>query len=292
MSDHLSLIVDRLEACSAPDNSVALPSSSLPGALQGQSYVCGSGEGILSQTAIDHRQAQETSNHAESTSVASNCEASGALAECRICQEEDKVVNLESPCACRGSLKFAHRKCVQHWCNEKGDTLCEICQQPYESGYTVPPQPLHAESISVHISANRAIAVGQGLDRHEPRLLAVAAEPHFLETDYDEYARENASSAACFRSAALVLMALLLLRHILSMTAAAANEDASTFYMLFLLRAAGFLLPCYIMVRAMNVLQRRRQQQEVAMAAAEVAYLLQTGQARGVRFAISPEIAV
>jgi hypothetical protein len=28
-----------------------------------------------------------------------------ALAECRICQEEDTVKNLEKPCACNGSLK-------------------------------------------------------------------------------------------------------------------------------------------------------------------------------------------
>lgn len=26
-------------------------------------------------------------------------------------------------------LQYAHRKCVQHWCNEKGDTTCEICHQ-------------------------------------------------------------------------------------------------------------------------------------------------------------------
>uniref|UniRef100_A0A2P2L6H6 Membrane associated ring finger 1 8 n=1 Tax=Rhizophora mucronata TaxID=61149 RepID=A0A2P2L6H6_RHIMU len=49
--------------------------------------------------------------------------------ECRICQEEDSIKNLETPCACSGSLKFAHRKCVQRWCNEKGDITCEICHQ-------------------------------------------------------------------------------------------------------------------------------------------------------------------
>jgi RING-variant domain len=27
------------------------------------------------------------------------------MAECRICQEEDSVTNLEMPCACSGSLK-------------------------------------------------------------------------------------------------------------------------------------------------------------------------------------------
>ncbi|CAH8367971.1 unnamed protein product [Eruca vesicaria subsp. sativa] len=26
-------------------------------------------------------------------------------------------------------LSFVHRKCVQRWCNEKGNTLCEICHQ-------------------------------------------------------------------------------------------------------------------------------------------------------------------
>lgn len=26
-------------------------------------------------------------------------------------------------------LQYAHRKCVQHWCNEKGDITCEICHQ-------------------------------------------------------------------------------------------------------------------------------------------------------------------
>nr|GLL22196.1 uncharacterized protein LOC109193555 isoform X3 [Ipomoea trifida] len=37
--------------------------------------------------------------------------------ECRICQEEDDLSNLEVPCACSGSLK------------------------PYQPGYTAPPPP-------------------------------------------------------------------------------------------------------------------------------------------------------
>ncbi|XP_042458420.1 uncharacterized protein LOC122042384 [Zingiber officinale] len=49
--------------------------------------------------------------------------------DCRICQEEDHVENLEVPCACNGSLKYAHRACIQRWCNEKGDTTCEICHE-------------------------------------------------------------------------------------------------------------------------------------------------------------------
>lgn len=92
---------------------------------------------------------------------------------------------------------------------------------------------------------------------------------------------------------------------------------------LFLLRAAGFLLPCYIMAWAIGILQRRRQRQvctlsqkcsvskmlnltdkalmhcflflwhqEAALAAAEVAFMIHGGvppQRRGLHFAVAPE---
>lgn len=92
------------------------------------------------------------------------------------------------------------------------------------------------------------------------------------------------------------LMALLLLRHALSITDdgdGEGDDDASTFFsvsifakliciyltitifrikvilnsslmQLFLLRAVGFLLPCYIMIWAISILQRRRQRQASA----------------------------
>ncbi|PIA57470.1 hypothetical protein AQUCO_00600301v1 [Aquilegia coerulea] len=210
--------------------------------------------------------------------------------ECRICQEEDSIKNLETPCACSGSLKFAHRKCVQRWCNEKGDTTCEICHEPYKPGYTAPP-PL-PQDTTIDISEGWTIS-GTPLDLHDPRLLAMAAaERHFMEAEYDEYAATNASGAAFCRSAALILMALLLLRHALNITNTDGDgeDDASTFFSLFLLRAAGFLLPCYIMAWAISILQRRRQLREEAarLAATEVAFLLQSGQRGGLQFTIAP----
>ncbi|XP_059448581.1 uncharacterized protein LOC132179815 [Corylus avellana] len=207
------------------------------------------------------------------------------MAECRICQEEDSVKNLETPCACSGSLKYAHRKCVQHWCNEKGDITCEICHQSYQSGYTAPPRP---EETAINIGGGWTIS-GTPLDLSDPRILAIAeAERHFLEAEYDEYAASNASGAAFCRSAALILMALLLLRHALTITDPDGEDDASTFFSLFLLRAAGFLLPCYIMAWAISILQRRRQRQEAAaLAATQVAFVLQPGQRRGLQFAIA-----
>ncbi|XP_028054073.1 E3 ubiquitin-protein ligase MARCH5-like [Camellia sinensis] len=60
--------------------------------------------------------------------------------ECRICQEEDEEHQMEAPCACNGTLKFAHRKCIQRWCNKKGDITCEICSQVYSPNYILPPK--------------------------------------------------------------------------------------------------------------------------------------------------------
>ncbi|KAI3467346.1 hypothetical protein Pfo_024009 [Paulownia fortunei] len=206
------------------------------------------------------------------------------IGECRICQEEDSLNNLESPCACSGSLKYAHRKCVQYWCNEKGDITCEICHQPYQPGYTAVPRP-PSDETTIDIGGVWQIS-GTPLDMHDPRLLAIAeAERQFFEADYDDYNGTNSSGAAFCRSAALILMALLLLRHALSITDDGdgdGDEDASTFLSLFLLRAVGFLLPCYIMIWAISILQRRRQRQEAAaLAATQFAIVVQSAQSRG-----------
>ncbi|XP_057495102.1 uncharacterized protein LOC130780147 [Actinidia eriantha] len=209
------------------------------------------------------------------------------VGECRICQEEDSIKNLETPCACSGSLKYAHRKCVQHWCNEKGDITCEICHKHYQPGYTAPPRP-PPEETAIDIGGGWMIS-GTPLDLNDPRLLAIAeAERHFLESEYDDYAATNASGASFCRSAALIIMALMLLRHALSVPDADEDDDASTFFSLFLLRAAGFLLPCYIMAWAISILQRRRHRQEAAaMAARQFAFVVQSGQARGLHFTIA-----
>ncbi|GLJ25380.1 hypothetical protein SUGI_0485840 [Cryptomeria japonica] len=265
MADHLVLYVDRLITPTLePVNEVNVTMP--PSQILGKQNVVSSYQ-VGSSKKID--------------------EEGGEFVECRICQEEDVDKSMEIPCACTGSMKYAHRKCVQRWCNEKGDITCEICQQTYKPGYTA-PAPAHSNGIPIDLSEHW----GAQLNLNDPRFLAMAAaERHFLAAEYDEYAAANASGAGCCRSAALIFMALLLLRHALAITSAGGEEDVSTFFTLFLLRAAGFLLPCYIMARAMNILQRRRQRQEAATTAAEVAFLLQAGRARGLRFAAAAAAA-
>ncbi|XP_009369292.2 uncharacterized protein LOC103958715 isoform X2 [Pyrus x bretschneideri] len=278
MGDHLVLCVDHFTK---------------PESLQGSETPGSSVEGSCSHSAKLPTCAIDVKGVGEKT-VSEEEEPLIQTVECRICQEEDSVKNLEVPCSCSGSLKFAHRKCVQRWCNEKGDIICEICHQPYQHGYTAPPPPPQSEDTTIDISDGWTIS-GTPLDLRDPRLLAMAAaERHILEAEYDEYADTNASGAAFCRSAALILMALLLLRHALTLpNGDGDDDDASTFFSLFLLRAAGFLLPCYIMAWAISILQRRRQRQEAAaLAATEVAFMLQAGHRRGLQFTIAPGPAV
>ncbi|KAF8099219.1 hypothetical protein N665_0247s0006 [Sinapis alba] len=202
-------------------------------------------------------------------------------AECRICQEESETKNLERPCACNGSLKYAHRKCVQRWCNEKGNTICEICHQPYEAGYTSPPPPLQSEETTIDIGRGWTIS---GLDLQDQHLLAIAeAERQILESEYDDYTASDTSLAAFFRISALILMTLLL-RCALTLPDYEDGEDVDTSILsLFLLRAATFLLPCYIMASAISILHRRRQRQielEAAALATRFALVLSSRQQR------------
>ncbi|KAL6009206.1 hypothetical protein ACLOJK_022433 [Asimina triloba] len=338
MGDHLVLYVDRLITPAALESIRGVESTG-----EGSSTYCTAPSDSSSRHLEDENSVEvRTSSEEEELLI--------QMVECRICQEEDHIKNLETPCGCSGSLKvlchllcivqFAHRKCVQRWVDEKGDITCEICHQPYKPGYTPPPRTL-AEDTAIDIRQFQNLhpefdfflccylcftliggwtISGTPIDLHDPRLLAMAAaERHFLEAEYDEYAATNASGAAFCRSAALILMALLLLRHALSITNADGDEDdASTFFSvgviknissLFLLRAAGFLLPCYIMAWAISILQRRRQRQPytssvgssslyrakkdsnkfeaAALAATDVAFVLQSGQRRGLQFTIA-----
>ncbi|KAE8673228.1 transcription factor HB29-like [Hibiscus syriacus] len=128
-------------------------------------------------------------------------------AECRICQEEDSIKNLETPC-------------------------------PYQPDYTALPCR-RTEETAIDIGGGWTIS-GTPLDLHDPRILAIAeAERQFLETGYDEYAASSATGAAFCRSAAVILMALLLLRHAVTVPDSDSDDDLSSFFSFFLLRATG-----------------------------------------------------
>ena len=100
MSDHLVLYVDRLVR---------------PAEEVGSSSGSSSGPEIAGPS-CDHHDHHDHGDDDERIEVCSDGsdgdeEEEGEkkplieMAECRICQEEDSVSNLENPCACSGSLK-------------------------------------------------------------------------------------------------------------------------------------------------------------------------------------------
>ncbi|KAJ0100236.1 hypothetical protein Patl1_21911 [Pistacia atlantica] len=101
------------------------------------------------QVAVPHGEGSSKQHKRQSTTVSAAMDdylelpgeeqVLGRKAECRFCQEEDFISKMEAPCACKGTIEFAHRNCVQKWCNAKLSVTCEICRQRYKPGYTAPP---------------------------------------------------------------------------------------------------------------------------------------------------------
>lgn len=158
----------------------------------------------------------------------------GKFAECRICHDEDIASNMEVPCSCCGSMKYAHRRCVQMWCNEKGNIVCEICRQQFKPGYTAPPPPYDYRRQWV-------IRTTDPRGSHVSR--TVSADSDLLDSDCIDF---SSRSFRCV-SAGIIFVVLLVLRHILAIVV---NE--SEFFPLFimaLLRITGLAsLICLVMV--------------------------------------------
>lgn len=92
MEDHLTLCVDCLVTPTSLPQGVEAPGSSTQGSC---SHVSGS-----SNSTIDIEEEGDNGATGEEEPLIQTV-------ECRICQEEDSINNLEVPCACSGSLKVS-----------------------------------------------------------------------------------------------------------------------------------------------------------------------------------------
>ncbi|CAA0833007.1 RING/FYVE/PHD zinc finger superfamily protein [Striga hermonthica] len=238
MGDHFVLLVDRL-----------LTESTLGAAIESQNLLKQEKSVIIDETFM------ECSAHEK-------CEASSLsprkLVECRICQDEDFNTNMEAPCSCSGSLKYAHRKCVQRWCNEKGDTICEICHQQFKPGYTAPPPIFRFGGLPVNIRGNWQIS---RRDLNNPHIIAMVSTDHsLLNADYDDYEVSTSRTIVCCRSVAIIFMILLILRHTLPVIVSRGGNYSFPLIVLLMLRIAGIIVPICIILKAVTSILRRRQQ--------------------------------
>lgn len=185
-----------------------------------------------------------------------------SISQCRICHEEEgeSSKSLETPCACSGTLKFAHRDCIQRWCDEKGNTTCEICLQKFESGYTVPKK---ARLADIAVTIRESLEVPrQGHELPNTRLLTiVAAEGEALDPHYAECSSASERSASCCRAVAIIFTVLLLVRYLASVLTGGADHYAFALLTLLVLRAGGVLLPLYIIMRTVEAIRHRQLQQ-------------------------------
>ncbi|KAK4418062.1 putative E3 ubiquitin ligase SUD1 [Sesamum alatum] len=170
-----------------------------------------------------------------------------AISVCRICHEEEleSSKSLEAPCACSGTVKFAHRDCVQRWCNEKGNTTCEICLQKFEPGYTSPPKK--TQLIDTTVTIRGSLEVPRDEQEQENR-------GEILDTEYSECASTAERSASCCRSVALIFTALLLIRHLFAVLTGGAGEYPFSLLTVLIVKASGILLPMYVLIRIIAAL--------------------------------------
>ncbi|XP_074568726.1 uncharacterized protein LOC141825240 [Curcuma longa] len=165
---------------------------------------------------------------------------------CRICheEEEERSTTMESPCACSGTLKFAHRECIQRWCDEKGSVVCEICLQKFEPGYTTIARKKALVDVEVTIRGSLEV----------PRINYDPQNPEFVsddntDSDYAECSPAASLRVSYFRSVPLILIAILLVRNLVGIMTAGEDRYAFTILTVFLLRASGILLPLYLVTR-------------------------------------------
>ncbi|KAK1433215.1 hypothetical protein QVD17_10124 [Tagetes erecta] len=176
------------------------------------------------------------------------------LVECRICHDEDEESNMDIPCSCCGTLKYAHHTCVQRWCDVKGNTVCEICLEPFKPGYTSPPQLLHCDAIPTNFRGNWEIS-RRGI--YDLQFLATRSAGHD-EPEFDEYITLSSKSLICCRIVAIIFMTLLVLRHILPIIINGTRGYTVNMFAFVMLRSIGVLLSIYIMVLAFASVKHRQ----------------------------------
>lgn len=131
----------------------------------------------------------DSSSHGDSSALLSSKSKEQTL--CRICLEEDALSNLEAPCGCTGTQKYAHHSCIQRWIDEKGHLRCEICEQPYRGEYTVPPPGPPLDDLTMFSPLFIRVDGETGPGQHHDRTL------DFLD-ESDHYYQRNPAASWCF----------------------------------------------------------------------------------------------
>ncbi|XP_019182476.1 PREDICTED: uncharacterized protein LOC109177549 isoform X1 [Ipomoea nil] len=245
MGDHFVLLVDRL-----------LTESSLEAAIQ-----C---KNSLQHPSLSPGEDMSTDFNSHRMDINVGSSSPAELVQCRICHDEDEDCRMDIPCSCRGSLKYAHYECVQKWCNEKGDNVCEICCQPYKPSYTVPPTLLHCGGIPMNLRGFRGHWEISREGLNNPEFIAMfSANRNSMDPDFDEYSDHAPRSLIYCRLVAITFTMLLMFRHTLPIIITVVGDHSVALLDLLML-SIGIVTPIYIAVKAFQAIRHRLRQRQDA----------------------------
>ncbi|VAH63137.1 unnamed protein product [Triticum turgidum subsp. durum] len=248
-------------------------------------------EATLQGAIFDAPSAKDACDHHDPSIFEDGRTKTGVMVECRICQEEGDQAYMETPCSCKGSLKYAHHICIQRWCNEKGDTICEICLQQFTPNYSAPlklfrigrnqisfrraggtPENLNAgENVSQ--TADHAAGTSsfdsqfcnpKGVTYCRVIAIAVSAIECKPSMHLARVLMLQPTNAYVVRNMHLQLMALLVLRDAISLVLGGPEVYSMALITLLMFRTAGVVIPIYIiLISVVTLLHRYSQHQDV-----------------------------
>lgn len=168
-------------------------------------------------------------------------------ADCRICLLSDSVQNMVTPCACEGTLAFCHYDCLEQWVKESRSLNCEICNAPY-----VQPYKSRLSSAIPKTDANPSQRT------NEAAAEVTAVDLSTVQWHYDQGGAAQAKKLWC-RMILLTALTITLLYIILFVSNGRSNFSNWT---VMILRVLSFVLPFYLLGRALIALRRYRQERE------------------------------
>ncbi|GMH34343.1 hypothetical protein BSKO_02177 [Bryopsis sp. KO-2023] len=173
-----------------------------------------------------------------------------SVADCRICLLTDDSDDMVAPCGCEGTLRFCHYKCLEQWAQESRALKCEICNQTYR-------QPYRARLMDTIAKAELSMQ-----ERRDAELAAqLGGEPALVQVPQENGSGSQAKKLWC-RMLVVIALTITLL-YVILFTLRAPHFSSWT---IMVLRILSFILPFYLVGRAIVALQRYRQERQFAFA--------------------------
>lgn len=98
---------------------------------------------------------------------------------CKVCRSDESDGPLFYPCACKGSIRYVHDKCLQTWISHSKSTSCEVCKCTYKFA------PRMSLLFSVSLISNSLLNFSLQIWHPECALFHRPVSGHFQDDDQD-----------------------------------------------------------------------------------------------------------